>query len=95
MKNLKAYIILITLIVVTAFTIDSRYGLATVQEEIFERQEIHKLEHQEDVVEERLWDLEDRQAKRPTADGIKQIKKIKSRLQKIQREINKELSIEK
>ena len=93
MKKFATIISIIISLAIMGSTVDSRYGKASTQKQLVTSVEMHKLEHQENMLEERLWDLEDRQEEKPTKSRAKEIKKTKSRLDKVRRKIDKELSI--
>jgi len=93
MKKISLIISIIIGLAVIGSTIDSRYGRAEVQRYLLEQKTIHKLEHQENVLQKRVYDLERRYGEAPTHEQKLDIKEAEIELKKKQRELNKELGI--
>ena len=93
MKKLSLLISIIIGLAVIGTTIDSRYGRADVQSILVQNQAVHKLEHQEDVLQKRVFDLERRYGAEPTHEQKLDIKEAEIELEKKQGELNRELGL--
>jgi len=93
METIIKYAKYIVFIIITAFAIDARYGLETVQAENTAGIELIRLEKQEDVLQKRYFDLERRYGDNQTHEQKLDVEMAEVEWKKKQREVNRALGI--
>jgi hypothetical protein len=93
MKTIITYAKYIVFIIVTAFAVDARYGLQTVQAENTAAIELIRLERQEEVYQRRYFDLSERYGPTPTHEQKIDLEKAKADWDKQKAKVNKALGL--
>ena len=88
MKKLSIIISIIVGIIVIGTAIDRKYSHAAFQQYIMEQKAIHKLEHQEEVLQKRYFDLSRRYGETPTHEEKLEVEKSKAEWEQKQKEVN-------